>query len=430
MDLMHTGLRTRHVPPQTAPNQDNSNQNNNAARCSERLSGIEPRCWPINEGLSESISEIKATEITQTSAMTAPKTLQAHCARAVELADIAHLNGSFGVGAVLTHEGKPLAEAANRVIDPARFAEHGARHTLHAEMQLLNWYGSQQLHHKNVPPADQLTVITSLAPCLMCLSRLMKTGIGEIQYIAQDEQAGITELNAATHLPRQLARDAREHITGIGNATLKYRSSELFSKTCNEIRERAGGVAHLNPTATSPRSTTRKSARLENTPSASAPPEALRTPEGNLTTLGTATVRECFARWDELAPMPRAAILSPGNQFSVMATQPKHWPSDLEYNLMRDLVLRWDALAANRPSLRDCIVVTNGSFDVADGNSQEGWDRLHTIGVLGSTAEGAVVPVVTNQTLSASAKAHISALPVIYHNLKIQSLAPSSSPAT
>lgn len=102
--------------------------------------------------------------------------------------------GNYGVAALLVDpQGNVVAQSENRV-----FSEdgHGRYHShAHAEMLLVD-----QLEAGLVPyPAAKLTLLVTLEPCPMCLTRLLLSGIGSVRYMADDPQGGM--LTHADKLP-------------------------------------------------------------------------------------------------------------------------------------------------------------------------------------------------------------------------------------
>jgi len=109
------------------------------------------------------------------------------CRLAAEAAEA----GTYGVGAVLLDaDGRVVAEGRNRVYDG------GFRSDLHAEMVLMNEYeasgGSREM-------ARHCTVVTSLEPCPMCMSRLIVAGVGSVLYVSGDALGGMVQRRH--HLP-------------------------------------------------------------------------------------------------------------------------------------------------------------------------------------------------------------------------------------
>lgn len=105
----------------------------------------------------------------------------------------AALAGSYGIGGVLVQPstGIVLATMPNRV-----FASLGgdagvmvADPTAHGERQLMSWYLAQR-GQRSLPPPEDLAVVTTVDPCLMCASSLLEVGVG-VGIIAPDPYSGI-----------------------------------------------------------------------------------------------------------------------------------------------------------------------------------------------------------------------------------------------
>lgn len=112
---------------------------------------------------------------------------------AVEEALTSLKEGNFGVGAVIaTMDGDLLVKGRNHMFHP-RFNS-----MLHAEMDAINQF-EELGYHKNYKPEDVM-LITSLEPCMMCLGRLLYSTIGHIYWMSQDLENGSTPL--LEHLPQ------------------------------------------------------------------------------------------------------------------------------------------------------------------------------------------------------------------------------------
>lgn len=98
--------------------------------------------------------------------------------RVCELALKAYELGSAGVGAmILDHKGTILVEGYNEVyID-------GFRSDLHAEMVVMNEF---ELKFQERHDMGMYTLITSLEPCPMCMTRLIFAGVGTILFVSPD----------------------------------------------------------------------------------------------------------------------------------------------------------------------------------------------------------------------------------------------------
>ena len=102
--------------------------------------------------------------------------------RACELALQALLAGGYGVGAlVLDSEHRVWGEAGNAMLAPALDSAG------HAEMRALTQFEQTTEH----PPATTMTLLATLEPCPMCLTRALYAGVGEIAYLVEDGAGGM-----------------------------------------------------------------------------------------------------------------------------------------------------------------------------------------------------------------------------------------------
>ena len=115
--------------------------------------------------------------------------------RAVRLALEAEAGGNLPVGAVVTLDGRVVAEAGNAVLAPAY---HPGRH---AETEALRLVPAGLW-----PRARGMTVYTTLEPCLMCAGALLLHGVGRVVFGASDTAGGAGPLLA--HLPDYYAGGA------------------------------------------------------------------------------------------------------------------------------------------------------------------------------------------------------------------------------
>jgi len=112
----------------------------------------------------------------------------AYVMAAIEEAILAVKEGNFGVGAVMVDpSGAIVQRGHNRVFAPY------FRSDLHAEMDVLTRFEER---FKDQTSMAGYTLVTSLEPCPMCLTRLISAQIGKVFYAAQDSEGGM-----ATRLP-------------------------------------------------------------------------------------------------------------------------------------------------------------------------------------------------------------------------------------
>jgi cytosine deaminase len=98
----------------------------------------------------------------------------------------ANCAGSFSVGGALVDDnGNVLNKMSNRVIQNDRTNDP----TAHGERQLVDWYYANR-KALNLPPPEQVTVVTSLDPCCMCTGAILTAGF-KVAVGALDSYAGI-----------------------------------------------------------------------------------------------------------------------------------------------------------------------------------------------------------------------------------------------
>eukprot|EP00927_Polykrikos_kofoidii_P058154 TRINITY_DN52507_c0_g1_i1.p1 TRINITY_DN52507_c0_g1~~TRINITY_DN52507_c0_g1_i1.p1 ORF type:complete len:233 (+),score=36.92 TRINITY_DN52507_c0_g1_i1:70-699(+) len=105
--------------------------------------------------------------------------------RALVMAAEANEKRTYGVGAVLVDEaGRVVCEGHNEVhID-------GFRSDLHAEMVVMNKWESA---HPRCGGMGKYTLITTLEPCPMCMTRLIFAGVGSVRHVCDDDVGGMVQ---------------------------------------------------------------------------------------------------------------------------------------------------------------------------------------------------------------------------------------------
>jgi tRNA(adenine34) deaminase len=99
--------------------------------------------------------------------------------RAIELALLAEREGNLPIGAVISLKGEIVAEGRNTIWVPKFDA------TRHAEMEALRVVSSD---HWESP--GEMTLYTTLEPCLMCFGSILLHGIGSVVFGAADNYGG------------------------------------------------------------------------------------------------------------------------------------------------------------------------------------------------------------------------------------------------
>ncbi len=114
-----------------------------------------------------------------------------HALQACRLALDAREVGSYGIGAVLVDEdGRVLVRGRNKVHD------RGFRSDLHAEMVVMNDFEAAGWPREK---ARRCTLVTSLEPCPMCMTRLIVAGVGSVLYVSEDSVGGMVQ--RSQHMP-------------------------------------------------------------------------------------------------------------------------------------------------------------------------------------------------------------------------------------
>ena len=113
--------------------------------------------------------------------------VQAAVALAASEAVAAKTAGTFGVGGVLLdQQGRVLKSLHNNVVRSGVVFDP----TAHGERQLIDWYFAERSRGAQLPPPEELTLVTSLDPCAMCAGAILAAGFNVV-VAAEDPRAGI-----------------------------------------------------------------------------------------------------------------------------------------------------------------------------------------------------------------------------------------------
>ncbi len=145
----------------------------------------------------------------------APRDL-AFLERAVALALAAEREGNLAIGSVITLGETVIAAGANAVWRPV-FQPGG-----HAELRALAAVPAALW-----PRAPELTLYSTLEPCVMCFGAIVTHRVGRVVFGAADPLSGATGL--VDHLPAYIASKAQA-IRWVGPA---------LPSVCDALRERA-----------------------------------------------------------------------------------------------------------------------------------------------------------------------------------------------
>lgn len=115
--------------------------------------------------------------------------------QACQLALSALRRGDYGVAALVMDQGHHIwAEGDNCMLS------EGLNSSGHAEMRALDRF--ERLPQR--PAAREMTLLVTLEPCPMCLTRALYAGVGEVVYLVEDENGGM--VHRRDSLPPALAQ--------------------------------------------------------------------------------------------------------------------------------------------------------------------------------------------------------------------------------
>jgi len=100
---------------------------------------------------------------------------------AIQLAEEAERQGNLPIGAVIVYKGKIIARGMNSIWQPT------LELTRHAEMEALRCMPIDLRHY-----CKEMTLYTTLEPCLMCAGAIMLHQIGHLVYGSSDPYGGIS----------------------------------------------------------------------------------------------------------------------------------------------------------------------------------------------------------------------------------------------
>lgn len=191
--------------------------------------------------------------------------------RAVELAEQASKEGTFGVGGLLVdRSGRVIAQARNAVIRDG----HVADPTAHVERQLIDWYA--QGRARGLPSPDELTIVSSLDPCAMCAGAILRSGMKVIA-VAEDQKSGVHENLEPRRMPRELFGLAQDRMAFFGitgkrpaptanmdplfhseiSPQYEKRSTDAFIASLEAVQRLIGGASEGGPRLYEPAKATR-----------------------------------------------------------------------------------------------------------------------------------------------------------------------------
>lgn len=146
-----------------------------------------------------------------------------HLQRAIELARCAEKDGNLPIGSVITLKNKVIAEGKNKIWYPVFSG------TRHAEIEAL-----QAVPNELWSRSREMTLYSTLEPCLMCTGAIILHYIGRVVFGASDSIGGGTCVFG--HMPPYLENELQQ-TQWIGPA-FPEECDELFSRAKDLIAKR------------------------------------------------------------------------------------------------------------------------------------------------------------------------------------------------
>jgi tRNA(adenine34) deaminase len=140
--------------------------------------------------------------------------------RALELAEVAQVNGEVPVGAVLVHASRIIAEGANCPI-----ATHDP--TAHAEIQALRCGGRELGTYR----LTDTTLYVTLEPCAMCAAAIVHARVRRLVFGTWDPRAG-----AAGSVLDLFGQQRLNHRVDVFGGVLATECAELLKRFFEERR--------------------------------------------------------------------------------------------------------------------------------------------------------------------------------------------------
>ncbi len=104
-----------------------------------------------------------------------------HLRSAIRLANEAERKDNLPIGAVIALDGQVVAEGANAIWEPVFDA------TRHAEIEAI-----RAVPRPLWPQSREMTLYTTLEPCVMCAGAILLHDIGRVVYGAADNVCGVS----------------------------------------------------------------------------------------------------------------------------------------------------------------------------------------------------------------------------------------------
>jgi cytosine deaminase len=148
------------------------------------------------------------------------------CAEALAAARL----GNYGVGALLIGPGGEILERGRNAVFFPHF-----RSDLHAEMVVMTAF---EQRHPAVESMRGYTLLCSLEPCPMCLTRLLIAGVQTVKFLAYDAPAGMVKQRDSFPTAWRRLWQRQEFIQADVSESLRQFALDVFLLNLESCRQR------------------------------------------------------------------------------------------------------------------------------------------------------------------------------------------------
>jgi len=138
--------------------------------------------------------------------------------------------GNYGVGAVLVDPSGEIVERGRNAVFYPHF-----RSDLHAEMVAMNAFEER---HPVVENMRGYTLIASLEPCPMCMTRLLIAGVQTVKFLAYDELGGMVDQKHLLPVAWKRLWERQDYVQADVSKSLRRFALDVFSLNLEACRQK------------------------------------------------------------------------------------------------------------------------------------------------------------------------------------------------
>jgi len=138
--------------------------------------------------------------------------------------------GNYGVGAVLVDPSGEIVERGRNAVFYPHF-----RSDLHAEMVAMNAFEER---HPAVENMRGYTLIASLEPCPMCMTRLLIAGVQTVKFLAYDELGGMVDQKHLLPVAWKRLWERQDYVQADVSKSLQRIALDVFALNLEACRQK------------------------------------------------------------------------------------------------------------------------------------------------------------------------------------------------